>query len=253
MKKLIIFLCVTILASCSKPNEDIIIATKYWDAQKNNNLIELEQLLAVPEEIETFKHMQFSAESFSVDKSDNGDILVSIKRFCYPDLIVNTEVIEVNGVKKIDSNATIKNLFKAAKVNNKTVKKYCYDFDDTELTGLVNGQPWAVKKVDTRVIDWGSKKTIAIALHPEDCDTEYSGYCKLPKLMISNLNLNGDGGNFSASENITIHTPPSENQIISTGSYRITHLNEEATKVEISFKHDEKNHLNGFVLLPNKT
>lgn len=253
MKKLILCICVTILSGCSQPNEDIILATKYWEAQKNNNLTELEGLLSAPEEIGTFKHMKFIGESFSATQSDEGDILVNIKRFCYPDLIVNTEVIDVNGVKKIDSKATIKNLFIAARENSQPIKKYCYDFDNTKLSGKINGQAWAVKKVDSRVIDWGTEKTTNIALHPEDCNTEYTGGCELPKLMISNLNLKGDGGNFTTTENITIHTPPSDNQIISKGSYRITHSNKGETKIEISLKHNEQNYLNGFVIVQNET
>lgn len=180
----------------------------------------------MPEDVETFKHMKFIGDSFSVSTDDNGDVLVDIKRYCYRDLIFRTEVVEVGGIRKIDSKATIKNLFEVASVNSDPIKKYCYDFDSSELTGKINGQEWTIKKVDARLVDWGSKNTIYTSLHPEDCEAEYTGDCVLPRLIVSNLNLKGDGGNFSASENITIHTPPSDNQVISAGSYRITHLSD---------------------------
>jgi hypothetical protein len=140
--------------------------------------------------------------------------------------------------------------------NSEPVRKYCYDFDNSELSGKINGQAWSVKKIDSRVIDWGNKKSISISLHPEDCDIEdsgYSGNCKRPKLMISHLNLKEDGGNMSNTENVTIYTPPSDNRIISRGSYRVTHKKQGQTKVEISFKYDNQNYLNGFFVLNNET
>ena len=143
-------------------------------------------------------------------------------------------------------------LIKACR-NYEPIKKYCYDFQNEELTGKINGELWGVKKIDQRVVNWGNKKTIEISLHPEVCDTEYVGKCLQPTLLISNLNLEGDGGNMTSSENITIHTHPSNNQIISKGSYRVHHQRDGSMKIEISFKHDEKNYLNGYVVVKKET
>ncbi|EGR0209231.1 hypothetical protein KZY42_003083 [Vibrio vulnificus] len=145
------------------------------------------------------------------------------------------------------------NLFKMLKSRGEPVKKYCYEFEGHELSGKVNGQNWEVKKIDYREIDWGDKKSISISLHPEECNTEYSGECKKPKLIISNLNLNGDGGNMNSEENVTIHIPPSDNRVISKGSYRVTNDGQGGKMLEISFKFDEQNYLNGFVVLKHET
>jgi hypothetical protein len=252
MKKIFTCLGLALLFGCSKPNEDILVATKYWEAQKNNNLMELKNTLADPKQIARFEHSKLDIESFAVTDSDNSGVLINIKRFCYPDLNFTTSIIDVNGVKKVDSKATFKNLYDVSKLNSKPVRKYCYDFDNSELSGKVNGEVWRIKKVNSRVVDWGNKKSMSISLHPEECDTEYSFNCKRPKLIISNLNLKGDGGNMTPTENITIHTPPSDNLIISKGSYRVTHQTQGEKKVEISFLHDNQNYLNGFFVLKDE-
>ena len=242
----------TLLFSCSQSNEDVMVATKYWQAQKNKDMSALAATLADPKEIEMFKHMKFSANKFIVSKV-NDEVLVKLERFCYPDLVINMAIVDIKGIKKVDSKLTTRNFFESAMKNNKPLKKYCYDFDDKRLSGKINGQMWDYKKVATRVVDWGTKKTISVSVYAEDCNTESYGYCKLPKLIISNLDLSSDGGNFTNSENITIHTPPSDNEIISKGSYRISHPNPDITKIEISFEKGTQNFLNGFVELETKT
>ncbi len=253
MKEIIYCLTLVLLFGCSKPTEDVLVATKYWEYQRGDNLTDLVTTLAEPEQIKTFKHLKLDIESFAIAGNDESGVLVNIKRFCYPELNVMTSIVEIDGVKKVDSKATIKNLFEVLKSKNEPVRKYCYDFENVELSGEINGQAWSVKKIDYRVIDWGNKKSTSISLHPEECDTEYSGACKRPKLIISQLNLNGVGGNMSGTENITIHTPPSDNRVISKGSYRVTKNEQGKIRVEISFKHDDQNYLNGFVVLNNET
>ncbi|WP_372873110.1 hypothetical protein [Shewanella sp.] len=253
MKEIIYFFMLASLFGCSKATEDVLVATKYWESQQGYNLTALVTTLAEPEQINIFKHLKLDIESFAIAGKDDGGVLVNIKRYCYPEFKVMTSIVEIDGVKKVDSKATIKNLFEVLKSQNEPVRKYCYDFESMELSGEIDGQEWRVKKIDYRVIDWGDKISTSISLHPEECDTEYSGTCKRPKLIISKLNLNGVGGNMNGTENITIHTPPSDNLVISKGSYRVSKIEKGKVRLEISFKHDNKNYLNGFVVLNNET
>ena len=249
MKRLWVCIYSILLSGCLADNDHVLIVNKYWQAIEDGNIGELENILSDTEDLAVLERMKLDWDSFTVKQTGEEGVLVSIKRFCYQDLTFKTELVDVQGSAKVDSSATLKSLLREAATKSEPIKKYCYGFDIKPLSGKIGGQDWVIKNADHRIIDFGGKKANRISLYTENCDVEYTGECKLPKLIVSNLNFEGDGGNFSVRENITIHTPPSNNQIISKGSYRITPLNDGTTKLEISFNHDEQNHLNGAVIL----
>ena len=180
------------------------------------------------------------------DEIANG-VNVKFSRFCYDDVVVPTIVKEVSGRFKVDFRATLKAQMQMMK-SSKPNKKYCFDFENRPLSGKLNGQAWQFVKTHHQKIDWGNKVSISTKLYGEDCDASSFGSCGKSSLIISNLDLSGDGGNFNNTNNVTIHVPPSENLVVSTGSYRITNEGNQK-KIELSFNYDDNNVINGFFLL----
>ncbi|MEW6997228.1 hypothetical protein AADZ86_05965 [Colwelliaceae bacterium BS250] len=252
MKKeiLSVVLTSTLLVACGDSEKQILVKD-YFNAMQTKDVVTLQSILKNPKNADMFSpESGFSMTSKNFEILDDVPQGVNVKysRFCYADIVVPTVVVSSDKGYKIDMMATMKGEFKAMK-EAKPLKKYCYDFEDKPLSGQLNGKPWAYVKSHAREINWGTNITTSISLYAEDCDMEYSGGCTLPNLNISNLKLDTDGGNFGPRENMTIHTPPGDNETISQGSYRLTNVENNKVKVELSFKADNGNYVNGYVLL----
>ena len=208
----------------------------------------LTHLLAKPERISLFEHLKLDVTNLVLLSSSDKEVIVSIERFCYPPISVSTMLITVDGHPKIDSVLTFHNLMQNLESTNR-LRKYCYDFNDSVLSGYINGEPWSFKMPYVVDIKLGGKIKRKTFLHPEICDAEFSGMCELPKLIL-NFDLDGDGGNLSATQNLTIYSPPGNNLVVTEGSYRISRMPENnTTKLELSFKQDDSNYLSGYVVL----
>ena len=240
----------SLLTGCGTSEKQTLVK-RYFDAMQSKNVTELQSILKDPKNAEMFSPdsgFSMTSKNFEILDDVPQGVKVKYSRFCYSDVVVPTIVIKTDNGYKVDLMATMKGEFKAMK-GAKPLKKYCYDFEDKLLNGQLNGKPWTFVKSYSREINWGTKITKSISLYSEDCNTEESGSCKNPSLIISNLKLESEGGNFGARENLTIHIPPGDNYTISQGSYRISIVENNNMKLELSFKDDNSNFVNGYILL----
>jgi len=240
----------TLLVGCGDSEKQILVKN-YYEAMQAKDVERLKSLLKTPKNAEMFSPesgFSMTSNNFEVQDDVAEGVNVKYARFCYADLIVPTVVISTENGYKVDLMATMKGQFKAMK-ETKPLKKYCYEFEDTPLNGQINGKPWSFVKSYAREINWGTEITTSTSFYSEDCDTETYGSCKAPSLIISNLDLTSEGGNFGGKENITVHIPPGDNEVISQGSYRISHVEQNKVKVELSFKADNGNFVNGYALI----
>jgi len=240
-----------LLTGCSQKNESVEVVSTFWKAFVENDISALEAVLKNDGDAEFLASGRITLSNYEVLDEVPGGVEVKFSRFCYADAIAVTKVVDVKGKKKIDFRSTLLAQIQAMK-DSKPTEKYCYEFKDKPLSGLINGQKWQSVKTHVADVDWGDKITQRVSIHSEDCDPEVYGKCKLPSLIISNLDLESEGGNFNNIHNLTIYTPPGDNKIISTGSYRISMLDNGAKKVELSFENDKKNYLSGHFVLNNK-
>lgn len=242
----------TLLAGCGESAKQALVK-QYFTAMQNKDVTTLKAILKNPKNAEMFapdSGFSMTSNKFTVLDEVPEGVNVKYSRFCYADILVPTIVVDTADGFKVDLMATMKGEFKAMK-DSKPLKQYCYDFQDKPLAGKLNGKPWSYVNSHTREINWGNEVTQSISLYAEQCDAEQYGSCSKPSLIISNLDLTGTGGNLGAKENITIHVPPGNNDIISQGSYRVTHLDDQTIKLELVFTSDDGSTLNGHITLPN--
>jgi len=229
--------------ACDGQSEPVQVTSIFWEGMTTNNKELLLSVLESKEDAEFLSQGKSTLKEYEVLAEVPGGVEVKFSRFCYADIIIPTILKEVNGSLKVDFRSTLREQFKANK-SAVTLSKYCHDFDDKPLTGILNGHSWSFVKSKSREIDWGDTITTNTTLYSEDCDTEVSGKCSEPSLIISNLDLSGEGGNFNNRVNVTIHTPPGDNLVISTGSYRVSGKSGNK-KVELSFNQDSQNIISG--------
>ena len=244
----------TFLVACGSSEKKAIVK-QYFDAMQASDVEVLKTILKKPKNADMFaadSGFSMTAKNIEILEEVATGVNVKYTRFCYADIIVPTIVVDTDDGLKVDLMATMKGEFNAMK-NSKPLKQYCYDFEDKPLSGTINKKPWTFVKSHSRDINWGTKVTTSTSLYAEDCDTELSGGCTLPSLIISNLDLTGSGGNLGAKENITIHTPPGDNEVISQGSYRVTPIENNKVKLELTFQNDDGNTVSGFILIDQKS
>lgn len=227
------------------------VADEYWSKIMEGKNDEAVHLLSDPNQLHHLSSFKFSADEIQTYINKDNKVFTTAKRHCYKDVSFETVMVNVNGVYKIDHRATFKHLIKEALKNREPIEQYCYDFINQNLTGRLNGEQWSFEKADIREVTTSERPNLDISLYSEDCDTENKSKCTEPQILL-NFPIDDAGGNFNGQNNITIHTPPHYNEIISTGSYRITHLSNDKTKIEITFEEDADNHLKGFIILNQK-
>lgn len=233
--------------ACNTEKESTRVVSDFWKGMATNDKALLASVLEDKKQAEFLSQGKSTLTNYEVlDEVPNG-VEVKFSRFCYADMVIPTILKEVDGALKVDLRLTLRAQM-AAYREAVPLKQYCYDFDDKPLSGKLNNIAWHFNKVVNREINWGDKITTNTTLYSEDCNTETYGECTQPSLIISNLDLTGVGGNFDNKVNVTIHIPPSDNVIISDGSYRVTESSE-GKKVEISFKKANENTLSGYFIL----
>ncbi len=237
-----------LLLGCAQEDPKVDLVTRFWQAMDTNDAETLKQLLSDPQQAEFIAsgNVAFAVESYEVLEPTSEGVNVNFVRHCYPDILVPTIIIDKNGTPKIDLIATLQAQMKRM-AEVKATKKYCYEFQDQPMQGVINGEPWQAQHVRRQVFDFGAKKEEKLSIYSETCRQDNCFMVSTPSLLISNLDLSGDGGNFGNNNNITIYIPPSENLMISQGSYRVSSLSDGKSKLEISFKDDSGNSINGYI------
>ena len=248
MRSLWPVILVLLLSACSKEDERVVLVKNYWHAMERGDQALLKQVLADPEQSSI---LDGAAPGLNVDSYEVLDVVekgvnVKFSRYCYDDLVIPTILTEVDGIAKVDLNATIRVQVNALR-NEKTTKQYCYEFLDQPLQGVLGGEPWRGLHLTEMQIDFGSHKKINRGIYTEPCTAAQCMQLASTSLNIGNLDLSGSGGNFDYQNNVTIVIPPGNNQVVTQGSYRVSTTPAGKTKLEISFKLSEDNALNGYI------
>jgi len=250
MRNTAILAIILLACGCSQSDPATILVDNFWSAVQNNDVALLETLMSEPENAGMFgKDSGFSinAESISVgDKLDNGNVNVVIKRFCYPDSSLETKLVSINDKLKVDVRETINTMMKSVG-DSKPTRKYCYSFDDQPMSGKISGKMVTMKYFNSEIVDYGTHKKESFVLTTEQCPDNNCYQLMTPKILLNDLNFESDGGNFSNTQNITLFTPPHFNSIIPSGSYRVTKTEAGRIRLEISFREDDDNYINGYI------
>ncbi len=248
MKFVWIIFATLLLLGCAQEDPKVDLVKRFWQAMDTNDAETLRQVLSDPKQAENFADgsVVLEVESYEVLEPAKEGVNVKFVRYCYPDIIVSTVISEKDGTPKIDLKATLQAQMKQM-AGVKPTEKYCYQFQDRPMQGVINGKPWQADHMNRQMIDFGTKKEEKLSIVAEPCPQENCFMLSTPSVLVSNLDLSGDGGNFDNRNNITIFTPPGDNKILSEGSYRVSTSSDGKTKLELSFKDDSGDNINGYI------
>lgn len=242
-------LSASLLIGCSQQQPEVEVAEKFWSAMAAENMEVIKDTISDP------SHMQY-LDGWTIDIDEEGykigeltDAGVAITWFedCYTDVTHPTVIAVSGGQPKVDLGRTMQSMFRAS-AGQKPIRQYCHSFKDQPMQGVLNGEAWSADHINRQMFDFGTHKKASLKIVPQPCSDERCHDLTTAQITISNLNWDGTGGNFSAKENITIFTPPSTNEVITDGSYRISKTTEGLAKLELSFKQDESTRINGYVV-----
>ena len=250
MRYLMIISLLIIMFGCSQKDDDVVLVQKFWEAAQNKDVEALKVLISKPEIASMFAE----GNGISIDvgeiqigkKLENGNVGFTYKRFCYPEVASETKLVRIDGVSKVDVMATFKAKSKDAN-DIKPMKKYCYPFEDKQMTGKISGVTVTFIYLNKSIVNFGTHEEESYELTTEPCAGSECLTLKTPKILIHHLDFNNDGGNFNNAENITLFTPPHFNEFITEGSYRVTKSTPGNNKLEISFEKDKDNYINGYI------
>ncbi|MBF4521348.1 hypothetical protein HXZ60_05600 [Acinetobacter towneri] len=250
MKMIWVIAAALCVSGCAKKSEDpkVNLVQNFWQAMQAQDVETVKQLMSDPEQAMILEngHLNLAVDSFKVLDSTPEGVNVKFSRHCYPDMTLPTILTEKDGVVKVDFMATFQAHMKQSGHAEPT-EQYCYKFKNEPMQGVINDRPWQADHVQREVVDFGTRKSESVSILAEPCPQEGCVIPKNPSIIVSNLDFSGVGGNFNHQQNITIYTPPSDNRIITQGSYRISSSGHQ-TKLEISFQEQSGDYVNGYIL-----
>lgn len=126
-------------------------------------------------------------------------------------------------------------------------KDKVYEFSNEPMHGKIDGKIWKpkfVKIVEQFVIPAEQKESFYSLVANRNCAVRQCSHIKL-----DNIDLNTDGGNLSFKKMVVFYTFPSINVFASTGSYRVTQIDNETKKLELTIRADEDNYINGYFII----
>lgn len=228
------------------------LVQKFWESVEQQDGDAIRPLLSEPEHAKYFSgrgafNIKAFGESYEVMGAKSANTVeVRFSRDCFTDSLYPTVLADTPDGLKVDVPAT----FKAIKASPKPThtRKYCYEFKDQPLAGTINGKPWSFAQAKHTELTFGDRKVRKTSLYKEACPDANCLETKSASILVGGLDFTADGGNFTGQQNITVYTPPGTNLQVREGSYRVTKLADGKTKLELSFKKDDDNHLNGYVI-----
>ena len=246
MYKLITALILLLLFGCQSESEiKVELANRYWEslAQKDNFVFD--ELSLKTKNITLNSSLEFDGPLPVIKGIDENGVITSFSQDCYPEIIFSTFISQTeNNEYKVDHMKTQKAFFSAVK-KVKTNRKYCFEFKDIPMTGLVGGKPWQPHLM--KKIDWLGKPAHAIL--PQDCEDISGELCS--KIYLFRLDIDSEGGNFVDDTLITLYFHPNKN-MSGLGSFKLTQLNEKELKIEITFHYDDNNYIEGYFIANKK-
>lgn len=249
MKYTAIALVLIMLAGCSN-NEQTEVTQQFWDAMTHNDWQTVRTLVVDKEHVDDLAsdRIHLTPMKYTVLEASDNSVAVRFSRSCFSDFTAPTKLTSINGKTRVNLMETLRAQFAIASKQEPT-QKYCYNFEDHQLSGVINGSQWTAHHASTYSIPLGDHSETSRIIVSEPCDDPYCMDLRSPRLIISHLNLNDTGGNLSSEENVTIYVPPNHNIVVTHGSYRISQTDDNHTKLELTVDKDSNNHLSGFVYL----
>lgn len=249
MRILSIMLASIFIFACTEEDPKVGLANSFWQAAMSKDVETLKQLVSDPESADFLvaDHVKLNIDSFEVLDATHEGVDVKFLTHCFPDITSPTIFTDMQGDLKVDVKSTFMAQMKMTRGRERT-KKYCYEFKDQPMQGVLFGQPWQAYYLDRQMVDFGTRKEERVAIHSEPCPDGYCFSLQTPSITLSRLDLSGDGGNFDHETNITIYNPPSDNILITEGSYRVSDAGDGDTMLEISFQDDDGNSINGYLV-----
>lgn len=257
MRILALLIPAIFISACSQPSEEKRLVQSFWEAIQAKDAEALGHLIVNPSNSDLLSGnsgltFELMGDSFKVLKvNDDNTVDVQFSRYCYPDTVLPTVLTKTDQGLRVDFAET----FRKAAQNPQELqptKKYCYELEDKPLSGVINGQSWAVNHADSTEISFGSRSIKRIALYSEACPNGNCFSVKTPSIILDALDLTGEGGNLNNKHSITIFTPPNSNIRISEGSYKVSDLSNGKTKLELAFEKEGGNRVNGYVTIDAK-
>ena len=250
MYKLITTLILLLLIGCQSEDEKKIeLANSYWKSIAKQDTYTFDEVVLesnqVSGKLSIKSTFAFEGPLPSLKGVDENGVITSVSQDCYPETIFTTFISQTeNNEYKVDHTKTLRAFYSAAR-KIKTNRKYCFEFKDIPMTGMVGGHPW--QPYIMKKIDFLGKPAHTIL--PKDCEDIPGEFCS--KIYLFRLDINSDGGNFVDDTLITLYSHPNKN-MSGLGSFRLSHLNEKELKIEISYKHDKGNYIEGYFIANKK-
>jgi hypothetical protein len=258
MRILALLIPAIFISACSQSAEEKQLVQSFWEAIQAKDADALGHLIVNPSNSDLLLGsagltFELIGDSFKVlTVNDDNTVGVQFSRHCYPDTVLPTVLTKTDQGLRVDFAETFRKTAQNPQEPQPT-KKYCYEFEDKPLSGVIDGQPWAANNIDATEMSFGSRSIKRVALHSEACPNDNCFSVKMPSIILDGLDLTGEGGYLNNKHSITIFTPPNTNIRISEGSYRVSELPNGKTKLELVFEKDWGNRVNGRVIIDAKS
>lgn len=249
MRTVWIFLLLGLLVGCGQKSAQTTIVEDFWRAMVSGDFDAVGQLVTNPEAAGFLEGSTIELEEgqYKVLGDIDGGVNVRFSSKCLADYTAPTVLAEVGGEPRVDLMGTLTAVM-TAQAEAQPKKQYCYDFSDQPMQGKIGGEAWKAHHVNRAVYDFGTRKSEELKVVAEPCQDDWCNNLKSPSIIVSNLDLSGEGGDFSMDNNVTLVTPPNSNTIVSEGSYRVSPMSGGQVKLELSLHEDQNNTVNGFVI-----
>ncbi|WP_162064027.1 hypothetical protein [Vibrio taketomensis] len=237
-----------LLIGCSEQESKLELSIQYWQALVENNTQKLDSIIlhAENQNDELVIKKRYTGERpVQVKEIDEG-VLVSLSRYCFPDLKFTTYIAEIDGTLKVDHGKTMAALFKALR-KAKTNKEFCYEFDDAPLQGKIDGKEWRA----TMLVEVPFLNSTVHTLYGTDTvpgEFEGTSFPHINLFKFNDGNAKSRSGNFGDYTRMTMYSPPGNN-MSGLGSFRVSQVTDESYKLEITYKHDDENYISGYFIV----
>lgn len=192
------------------------------------------------------------ADSYRVKAINDLGVVMGFTRFCYPEIDVQIYMQQRGQRYYVEFERTLREQAHQHS-NTKPLHQYCYEFKEQPLEGIIMSSPWLADRVETRIIDFGSRKELGVDIVSARCDdypfciTHHDQGGSGMTIGISSLDFSGSGGNLGGRQYISISSPDHTTVNRHEGSYKITQLKNGMVRLHLAIPEFESTELNGYI------